>query len=262
MGIKVILTGFIAVLISAFILAPVLFRTIEPINDQKIYLILERVTKQLNYKSIPKMYKMRTAQLNAVAYFMINKPSIGLTTGILEAYQNNYLNDQDFECIFAHLLSYHVSQNSFKRYFMYGITSLYNSMGYILIFSGRGFLRLANMTEGKGSRFLTWLLGYICMLIGIIFRIPEKIGSIFAFSLINRFQQNADLVGKNITSPTAMQEVLQKMYEYNKKINKKLSILPEPEYWFIQPVKLLKIDKMLLFSHPLQKRIRSFFTLS
>ena len=259
MGIRVALTGFIAVLISAFILAPIFFRSIEPINDQKIYLILERIAKQLNYKNVPKMYKIRTAQLNAIAYFVINKPSIGLTTGILEAYQNNYLNDQDFECIFAHLLSYHVSQNCFKRYFMYGIISLYSSIGYILIFSGRGFLRLADMTEAKCSRFFACLSGYLGMLFGTIFRIPEKIGSIFALLLINRFQQNADLVAKNITSPTAMQEVLQKMYEYNKKIDKKLSILPEPEYWFIQPVQLLKIDKILLVSHPLEKRIRSFF---
>jgi len=258
MGIKVVLTGFIAVLISAFILAPVCFRSIEPINDQKIYLILERVAKQLKVKNVPKMYKIRTAQLNAIAYYMINKASIGMTTGILEAYQNNYLNEQDFECIFAHLLSYHVSQNCFKRYFMYGITSLYNAIGYILIFSGRGFLRLANMTEAKGSRFFAGLSGYLCMLVGTIFRIPEKIGSIFAFLLINRFQQNADLVARNITSPTALQEVLQKMNEYNKKIDKKLTILPEPEYWFIQPVQLLQIDRILLVSHSLEKRIRSF----
>lgn len=51
MGINVVLTGFIAVLISAFILAPVFFKSIEPINDQKIYLILERVAKQLKYKN-------------------------------------------------------------------------------------------------------------------------------------------------------------------------------------------------------------------
>jgi Zn-dependent protease with chaperone function len=262
MGIKVVLTGFIAVLISAFILAPILFRSIESIDDQKISVILERVAKQLNYKAIPKMYKIRTAQLNAIAYFMINKPSIGLTTGILEAYQNNYLNDQDFECIFAYLLSYHISQNCFKRYFMYGISSLYNSIGYILIFLGRGFLRIADMTEAKGSKFFAWLSGHLCLLVGTIFRIPTKIGSIFAFLLINRFQRNADLVAKNITSPTAMQEVLQKMHEYNKKIDKKLSILPEPEYWFIQPVQLFKIDKMFLFSYPLEKRIRNFSILS
>lgn len=258
-GLKIILIGFIGVLLSTFILAPIVFRGIELVNDEKISAILKKIVERSKVKKVPVIYKIRTAQLNAIAYFILNKPCIGLSTGLLEAYYGHVLNDQDLECIFAHLLYYHKSRNTFKRNFMYGIASLYNSICYIFLFSGRGFLRLARITEQKGSNFFARIAGYICIIIGIIFRIPEKLSSIIASPLIFSFQKDADIAARKITGPKEMQEVLQKMVKYNGKINKDLSLLPDSEYWFIQPVKLLKIDQLFLFRPSFDRRMHNFF---
>lgn len=256
MGIKIILTGFIAVLFSMFAFTPLILRSIESVNDKKISFILEKVVKQMKFDKMPKVFRIRTVQLNAISFYTINKKSLGLTTGLIEAFQNNQLDEKELECIFAYLLSYHSNQNTFKRYFMYGISTLYNSIGYIFIFLGRGFYRLAEMTEQRGYRIFTWFLGFLCILAGIIFRIPGKIGSIFAFSLIYSFQRNADFMAKKITNKETLRNVLQKINGNNKNINKRLTILPNPEYWFIKPIKMLMVDKLVLFRIPLEKRIR------
>jgi len=255
-GIKVVLTGFIAVLLSMFILTPIILRSSEHVNEKKISLILEKVTNQMKFDKTPKVFRIRTAQLNAISFYMINKKSLGLTTGLLEAFRNNQLNEQELECIFAYLLSYYSNQNIFKRYFMYGIPVFYNSIGYIFIYLGRGFYRLAEMTEQRGYKIFAWLSGFLCILAGKILRVPEKICSFFAFPLIYNFQRNADFMAKKITNQETLQSVLQKIDGINKDIDKRLTILPNPEYWFVKPINLLRIDKLFLFRIPQNKRIK------
>ncbi len=259
LALKVILTGLIAVGCSTFILAPIIFRGIEQVQDKDIHTILRKVTDQSQVKKIPGICRVRTSQANAIAYFVFNRSCIGLTNGLLEAYHNRDLNDQDLESIFACLLYYFKSGTTIKRNFMYSIASLYNSMCYILLFSGRGFFRLAKITEQRGSGFLIRMTGMICMIIGLLFRIPEKISSCIASPLIYRFQKDADKFAERLTGPKGMQRVIQKVIEYNRKLNKELSVLPDPEYWFVEPVRLLKMDQLVLFRIPFQNRINSFF---
>lgn len=241
------ITGFAAVLLSIYVLQPLVFRAVDTVGDEKVLTILNKTLKELNYQKIPKIYKIRTAQINAVAYLMFNKKCIGLTTGLVEAHQKNIINDQDLKYILFYTLSYHIKGNSFKRSFMLGIASFYSAVGYILIFLGMGFLKLTKISAQRLSRLFSTFLGYLCVLVGIMFRIPEKIGSILSFYLIYHFQKNADLLAQNNTSAEVMQESVKKIHEYNKSIDKKITILPFPEYWFVKPVRLLIVDKIILF---------------
>ena len=255
-GIKIIITGFISVLISMFILTPIILRNIKLANNIEISLILEKIARQMKFEKTPNILMVKTAQINAISFNLINKKSIGLTTGFIEALQENQFNKQELECIFAYLLSYHSNQYTIKRYFMYGIVALYSSLGYIFIFLARGFYRLAEMTEQRGYRIFILLLGFLCIIAATLLRIPEKIGSIFAFPLIYSFQRKADSVAKKFTNQEILRNVLHTISENNKNITKRLNVLPNPEYWFVKPVNLFWIDKIFLFRIPLNKRIQ------
>ena len=258
LGFKIILTGLIAVLASTFILEPIVFRSIERIEDDGLNAILKKIARQYQMNKIPGIYRIRTAQMNAIAYSMINKPCIGLTSGLLEAYQVHSFNEQDIECIFTHLLTVHRDQNVLKRNLMVGIAGFYNLIGYIFIISGRGFSRLGKITAQKASSLLALITGIVCIFIGILLRIPAKLSSILAFPLIYRFQKDADRATGEVTGFSPLLNTIQKMVEYNKKIDKELSILSEPEYWFIKPVKLLPIDRIFLFRPSFKRRTDQF----
>lgn len=255
-GINIILAGIIAVLFSVFILAPIVFRSLDLINDQKINDILLKVANRYGIKKLPGIYRIRTAQINAINYSFVNKCCIGLTAGMLDAYRDKQLNDEDFEYVFAYILFQQKSHNDFKRNLVYGIASFYKSISYINLFFGWGFLRMAIIIDHKISRLFSYILGYFFVLVGIFLRVPEKLGSILAAPLIFKFQENADLNACKIVSPTAIKKTLKKIYNYNHNISQNLTILPEPEHWLFQPVRLLKIDQLFLFRSSFEKRIQ------
>ncbi|MDD4362893.1 MAG: hypothetical protein PHD33_01620 [Atribacterota bacterium] len=247
---KIILTGLICVIFSNFFLSAIVFRSVKSIADEKIEKLLHQTAERLNYnKKIPKVLKINTSQLNAISFNIINNHCLGLTTGLVDAYQNEQLGDKDMEYILLYLLSFHLYKNTYKRYLLSGITNLYSAIGYIFIYFGRGFMRLADFTKQIISKCVACVLGSIFLLIGNILKIPEKIGFLFARQLIKKFQKNADHLAMKYIDQDFMQETLQKIDEKNKYIaqDKKVAILPYPEYWFVQPLQLATVDKLFLF---------------
>ncbi|MBN2394873.1 MAG: hypothetical protein JXC36_00235 [Candidatus Atribacteria bacterium] len=255
-GIRIVLSSIIAVLLSVFVFPPILFRSQGLVDDQKLNAILERMADHYGFKKIPGIYRIRTVQMNAIYYSSMNKHCIGLTSGILDAYRDQLLSDKDLEYIFSFTLFQKKNQNDLKRNLMFGIASFYKSMGYIVLFLGRGFLRIRKVTNHRAFSFFGYILGAFFILVGTILRVPEKIGSIFAAPLIVNFYKNADLYSSKIIDLGAMKAILQKINDYNQKIEQNLSLLAEPEYWLVQPVKLFKIDQLFMLRPSFEKRIQ------
>ena len=255
MGCKIALTGLIAVIGSTFILEPIVLKGLERIEDDELSAILEKIAFQYHMNKTPGIYQIRTSQTNAIAYWMANKPCIGLSSGLWEAYQAHAFDDQDITCILAHLLTVHRERIAFKRNLMLGIAGFYNLLGAVFLISGRGFSRLAKITGQQASSIFASMTGITCILIGNLFRIPAKLSSILALPLIYSFQKDADQAAGKVAGFNSLRKTIQKIIEYNEKIDKELSILSEPEYWFIKPAKLLWIDRILLVRPSVRKRI-------
>lgn len=259
---KIATIGMMAALISVFILPPMVFRAVVRVKDKEIYEVLSELSQQMGFTKMPEIYEIRTAQINSVPYWFMTKKCIGLTTGTIEAFQKKVLNRQDIKCILSHALAHHLSHDLIKYGIMYGIVAGYEALGYILIFSGRGFSRLAKMTVKKESQYISKILGYILLLAGVALRLPAKIGSLLASPLIIHFQKKTDIISSQYLALSEIVNTLKKVFEINQGLcKKKMALLPYPEYYYIKPIRLLKIDQIASFVPDFNKRLETVLLL-
>lgn len=266
-----ILIGFAFALISAYLITPCILRGVKPFQNvpPEILNSLEELSKRSGMKKTPQLMKANTPELNAMAYVSIKGNRICLTEGLLNVYKNGKINKDEIEAILGHEIAHLKNLDCLKYSFVLSWISIFDAVGVLFMYSGRGFSHLGDTLDrevsvespGNLTGILVILFGWLLFVGGAIMRFISKIASLLAFHLSRRQEYIADMFGAELTKPRKLASALQKINTTNQElVAKKLASLPYAERWQLQPCNLSWIDKLFNTHPPMQKRITKLET--
>ena len=273
-----ILIGLIVAFFSAYVLTSWTLRGIKPFENTppEILKSFEELSRKAGLEKHPKLMIAETPEINAMAYVSLSGNQVCVTRGLMNAYQNENIEEEDLNAILGHEIGHIRNRDCLKWSFVLSWISIFDAMGTLLMYIGEGIagigVVLAGATEevvltkvGRGRYVarreggLIWLaialLGWMFYVFGVIQKLFCKIASILAFHLSRRHEHAADMVGAELTSPETMANALQRINTLNNELDAKgLAALPYADRWQLQPRNPSWIDKLFDTHPPMEKR--------
>jgi heat shock protein HtpX len=273
-----ILIGLIVAFFSAYVLTSWTLRGIKPFENapSEILKSFEELSRKAGLKKHPELMIAETPEINAMAYVCLSGNRICITRGLVNAYQNENIGEEELNAILGHEIGHIRNLDCLKRSFVLSWISIFDAVGTLLMYIGKGIagigVVLAGASEevvitkvGRGRYVarreggLIWLaialLGWMFYVFGVIQKLFCKIASILAFHLSRKHEHAADMVGAELTSPETMTNALQRINTLNNELDaKELAALPYADRWQLQPRNPSWIDKLFDTHPPMEKR--------
>lgn len=265
----ILLVGFIVAFFSAYILTPFTLKGIKPFENAPPELTetIDEFRKKSGIKRKIKLMIAETPQINAMAYTSIFDNRICITTGLLKAYEDGKINEEEMKAIIGHEIGHIKNLDCFRMAFVISWISIFSMLGTLLIIignviSGAGLVIGATSRE-KGAGAAARIIGLISIIAGFIMKIIAKVASILALHHSRKIEYHADMVGAELTTPTTMANSLEKIDRLNDElIAKELASLPYAERWQIEPKNLSWVDRLFLTHPPMNKRLHALKTVN
>lgn len=281
-----ILIGLIVAFFSAYVLTSWTLRGIKPFEKapSEILKSFEELSRKAGLEKHPELMIAETPEINAMAYVCLSGNRICVTRGLLNAYQNENIDEEDLNAILGHEIGHIRNLDCLKWSFVLSWISIFDAVGTLLMYMGEGIAGIGVVLaeaseevvitkEGRGRYVarreggLIWLtialLGWMFYVFGVIQKIFCKIASILAFHLSRKQEHAADMVGAELTSPETMANALQRINTLNKElVAKELATLPYADRWQLQPCNPSLIDKLFDTHPPMEKRETDLKTIS
>lgn len=253
--------GLITAGFTAYILTPIVMRFLKPLKDEKLLGMMEQLSREAGMKKAPRLTIAETAEINAVAYNSIFGKRIGITTGLLQAYNDKKLDDKELEGILAHELGHHKSLDTLKNSFVFSFVSLIEGMGYLILVTGTGLTRASEDLSESTAGLLAMLMGGIIALSGLIMRLLAKLVSALAFHFSRVQEYRADAFGAELRGRETMANALRKIHGLNNElVAKEVAALPYANRWQLRPAKLSWVDRLFSTHPPTEKRIKALLS--
>lgn len=259
------LIGLIFAFFSAYVLTPLSLRkAMKPFDNAPLQVTqsIEELSKKTEVKKMPKLMVMDTPEINAFAYASLSGSRICVTKGLIDAYQNGKLEENELKAILAHELGHVRNRDCLKSAFVLSWISIFDTIGNLFIVLGTvaGVIGAAasaraSSDEETGLGILMAFAGWAAVISGFITKIIAKIASTLSFHLSRRQEYLADAFGAELTSPTAAASALRRIELLNDELVKKeLDSLPYADRWQIQPRNPSAIDRLFDTHPPIEKR--------
>lgn len=253
--------GLITAGFTAYILTPIVMRFLKPLKDEKLLGIMEQLSREAGMKKAPRLTIAKTAEINAVAYNSIFGKRIGITTGLLQAYNDKKLDDKELEGILAHELGHHKSLDTLKNSFVFSFVSLIEGMGYLILVTGTGLGRASEDLGESTAGLLAMLMGGIIALSGLGMRLLAKLVSALAFHFSRVQEYRADAFAAELRGRETMVNALRKIDGLNNElVAKEVAALPYANRWQLRPAKLSWVDRLFSTHPPTEKRITALLS--
>ena len=266
---SLVLFGFIAALFSTYLLTPLAMRGLKPFYDAppEILESLKNLSRKAGLKKPPKLMVAETPEVNAVAYTSISGNRVGITRGLLNAYQCGELNKEDLEAILAHEIGHHKGYDCLKSAFVFSFVSIVDALGYFFTLFGKGIAGFGlvvgfTSSEDRGAGLVALLFGVVMAILGYIMRLNAKIVSILALHYNRRKEYAADALAAMLTSPQAMANALKNIENLNNRLlAETIATLPFSDKWQIKPRNQSWVDRLFSTHPPIEKRIEALLSI-
>lgn len=256
-----VLFGLMAAGFTAYILTPIVMRFLRPLRDEKLLGMVEQLSKEAGMKKAPRLTIAETPETNAIAYNSIFGSRIGITKGLVQAYHNKKLDDRELEGILAHELGHHKSLDTLKNSFVFSFVSLIEAMGYLVILTGTGLVRVGRESREPILGLLSMLIGGSVALAGLIMRLLAKLVSALAYHFSRVQEYRADAFGAELRGPETMASALEKIEDLNNElVAKKVVALPYANRWQVRPATLSWVDRLFSTHPPTEKRVNALLS--
>lgn len=273
-----ILIGLIVAFFSAYVLTSWTLRGIKPFENAPSGILksFEELSGKAGLEKRPELMIAETPEINAMAYVSLSGNRVCVTRGLMNAYQNENIEEEELNAILGHEIGHIRNLDCLKRSFVLSWISIFDAVGTLLMRIGEGVagigVVLAEATEevvitkvgsdryvARREGGLIWLaialLGWMLYVFGVIQKIFCKIASILAFHLSRKNEHAADMVGAELTSPETMANALQRINTLdNELVAKELAALPYADRWQLQPRNPSWIDKLFDTHPPMEER--------
>jgi heat shock protein HtpX len=281
-----ILIGLIVAFFSAYVLTSWTLRGIKPFENapSEILKSFEELSRKAGLKKHPELMIAETPEINAMAYVCLSGNRICITRGLVNAYQNENIGEEELNAILGHEIGHIRNLDCLKWSLVLSWISIFDAIGYMCIRIGEGILHLGVILsevteetvivkegrdryvarrEGGMGGLLIALFGWMLYMFGVIQRIIAKIASILAFHLSRKQEYAADASGAELVRPEAIAGALQKIESLNNElIAKELASLPYADRWQLQPRNPSRIDRLFDTHPPTEKRISTLKRIS
>ena len=249
-----LLIGVIVAFFSAYILTPwSLWTEMKHFNDAPLQVLksLEELSRRAGIKKVPKLMIKETPEINACSYASLFGNRVSVTKGLMDAYQNGKVEEEELNAILGHELGHIRNRDCLRSELVLSWISLFD-LGNWYYWFFIGFLR-----GKRGFRLLMAIATYYPFIIpGFIMKLISKIASIPAFHLSRREEYAADEIGAELTSPEITASALKKIENLNNElVAEQISLLPYSDRWQLQPRNTSRIDRLFDTHPPMEKRI-------
>jgi len=261
-----LLFGFIIALFSAYVLTPwSLGKEMQTFDNAppEILKSLEELSKKAQIKKVPKLMITETSEINACTYESIFGSRIGVTTGLIDAYQSGRMNKNELEAILGHEIGHIKNKDSLRQGLVLSLISVFQVLGNwcIIIGSVLGVIGVATATisreEGRSTGIVITIIGVSLLIDGFLMKIIAKIASILSFYHSRKQEYVADQSAAELTSPEITASALQKIKNLNDElVTNVMKSLPYADKWQLQPRNVSWIDKLFDTHPPMEERIQ------
>jgi heat shock protein HtpX len=244
-NVGVVLTGIVITLLYLFAprLPPeVMMRMyraskLDPRSGGQIVGIVTELARRAGLASVPEVYVIPSATLNAFATGRPDKAVIGLTDGLLRR-----LNARELAGVLAHEMS-HVRNNDLKVMGLADVmTRFTQSLSYLALILA--FLNLPRILAGQGDMSL-WAL--------VLLYLAPSIGNLLQLGLSRTREYDADLEGAYLTGdPRGLASALEKLERYQGRLWEDLVFpvpggrrIPQPSVLRSHPTTQERIGRLL-----------------
>lgn len=250
------LVGGIFGIISFYLIIPKAFKDAKPINDEKLLNLLEKLSQEAGLKNPPQLMTLDTPEINALAVSG-RKSCVILTQGLLEAYYNGTLTEEELVAIIGHELGHLKNHDGLRRSLAFSWISIFSAGGELVTFFGIKILNQARHEEEILASIMLLVAGIFVMFFGLYAKLLAKIASLLYFYLSRKQENDADNVGAQLTHPSVMGSALGKIEKLNDAlVQAALQQLPFPDQWQVKPRKLSFIDRLWTTHPPTETRVQ------
>ena len=259
--------GFIVAFFSAYILTPFSLRKLKPLNNEELIKIVNELSQKAGIKRKTRLMIEDTPEINAMAYVSLFGNRVCITKGLLNAYKNKKIEEEEMKAILGHEIGHIKNLDCFRMGFVLSWIEIFNAIGNLLVIIGSaltgGGIIVGAASKEKEVGLIAIMLGWISIISGFIMRIIAKIASLIALHHSRIREYEADEMGAILTSPSIMSKSLEKIEKLNDElIAKELASLPYAERWQVEPKNLSWIDRLFSTHPPTNKRIQILKTVS
>jgi heat shock protein HtpX len=259
--IVMLILGFIIALLSTYIIAPIiLWKAFKDLNDNVIQGMLQQLSQKAGLKKVPKLMVFETPEFNAFTYITLFGPKLVLTSGLVNAFKNGEINNDELMAIMGHEIGHIKHKDTLRRWIVQSWISVFYSLGTVLLFTGlitMGIGFTFSMLDRDDSESLgTILVGIALAIAGGIMMVISKIISLLSLHHDRFNEYLADEFGARIAGGDNLIGALKKIEGKNKSLTSKdVPYTPYPDSWQVKPAKTSIIDRLFSDHPPLEKRI-------
>lgn len=224
--------------------------------------ILEHISELREKACVAKPIKLMlvdTPEVNALVYSNIKEHRICLTKGIVDAYVDGKISDNELKAILGHEVGHIVNLDSLKRMLTLSFVCVFDILGDVYMFLGRGMSKVSKKvgTDSSSNGGIFWsmfsLFGVFVYYVGVIIKFIAKIVSMISYEISKKHEYAADIIGAELTSPVLMTSALKRIESLDEElVAESLVSLPFADRWQVEPRNQTWIDK-LYESHPPMK---------
>ncbi len=267
-----ILIGLIVAFFSAYVLTSWTLRGIKPFENAppEILKSFKELSRKAGLEKQPELMIAETPEINAMAYVCLSGDRVCVTKGLMNAYQNENIAEDELNAILGHEIGHIKNRDCLKWSFVLSWVSIFDMIGTVCIIVGTAVSGIgvalevgSSREEGGGIGMVMGIFGWVLLISGFIQKIIAKIASILAFHLSRKQEHAADMTGAELTSPEKMANALQRIKTLNKElVAKELAALPYADRWQLQPRNPSRIDKLFDTHPPMERRETELRTIS
>lgn len=248
--------GIILGLVSFYWLTPESFKKISPVTNAKIVMLMEKLSQRAGLKNPPRLMILETPEVNALAVSG-RESSIVLTRGLIDAYSNGLLIEDELGAIIGHELGHLKHRDGLRRSLAYSWISIFSAGGEWITQIGISVIAETQAEQSSGlSSVAQGLAGLMMSSFGLFAKFLAKMASALYFHLSRRQEYEADDMGAQLTHPNAMASALKKIEELNVAlVQRELQQLPFPDLWQVKPKRLSLVDRLWTTHPPTDERI-------
>jgi len=126
---------FIIALISTYLIAPIiLWKAFKKLNDNVIWEMVKQLSQRAGLKKVPKLMVFETPEFNAFTYIKLFGPKLVLTSGLMNAFKNVEINNDELMAIMGHEIGHIKHNDTLRRWIVQSWISVFYSLGTVLLF--------------------------------------------------------------------------------------------------------------------------------
>jgi Zn-dependent protease with chaperone function len=240
--------GLLFSFVTAYVLTPLALgkttRALDPQSAARINPILHDISSRSGLRVLPKLVVVEDDSLNAMAYGSLTGPMIGVTSGLLEHFNQGSMTNDEFYAILTHEVGHIKEMHMFRETFVLSWVSIFALVGGALWSFGRS---KAGATLGA--------LAIVLLILGGVLQVLAKAVSIITYRFSRHLELRADAFSSRYFGrPSALISGLKKIQLVNgelvmKKLEQEFREMPEYADWQFTPPDASWIDK-LFDTHP------------